>query len=138
MIIDATNLIVGRFATVAAKTALLGEEVHIINAEKAVFSGAKQKVLADWQRVDRMGIPAKGPFIKRRPSMFVKRCIRGMLPYKQAKGRDALARIKCYSAVPEELSGKEAVTFEKADASKLPNVKCVTVGEICKLLGGKQ
>ena len=138
MIIDATNLIVGRFGTVAAKAALMGEEVHIINVEKAVFSGPRLRVLAEWKRFDAMGIPAKGPFIKRRPGMFVKRVIRGMLPYKQAKGRDAFERIKCYSGVPEELSGKEAMTIEKADVSKLPTVQYVSVGEICKLLGGKQ
>ena len=138
MIIDATDLIVGRLGTIAAKTALMGEEVHIVNSEKAVFSGPRLRVLAQWKRIDAMGIPAKGPFVKRRPSMFLKRCIRGMVPYKQAKGRDALARIKCYLGVPEELAGKETITIEKANVSKLPMTRFVTVGEICKLLGGKQ
>ena len=138
MIIDATDLIVGRISTVAAKTALLGEEVHIINADKAMFSGPRLTVLAKWKRIDRMGIPSKGPFVKRRPSMFLKRCIRGMVPYKQAKGREAFDRIKCYTGVPEELSSKEAITIEEANISKLPSTRYVSVGEICKLLGGKQ
>ena len=41
MIIDATELIVGRFATVAAKKALLGERIDIINCEKAIITSGQ-------------------------------------------------------------------------------------------------
>jgi large subunit ribosomal protein L13 len=138
MIIDATNMIVGRIATVAAKSALLGEKVDVINCENAVVSGARARVLADNRRMRAMGTPSTGPYIKRKPSLYVKRIIRGMLPYKQPKGRDALERIKCHIGVPSELEGKETVKIEKADSKKLPIVKYVTVGEICKLIGGRE
>ncbi|MFH1328337.1 MAG: uL13 family ribosomal protein [Candidatus Bathyarchaeota archaeon] len=42
-IVDATNLIVGRLASSVTKRLLSGEKIVIINAEKAVFSGKKNK-----------------------------------------------------------------------------------------------
>ena len=45
MIIDATNLLVGRLATVVAKKALLGGKIDIVNAEKAIISGPKRLVI---------------------------------------------------------------------------------------------
>jgi len=45
MIIDATNLIAGRLATFVAKKALLGEEIEIVNSEKAVLTGKKSDLM---------------------------------------------------------------------------------------------
>ncbi len=138
MIIDATNQILGRISTHAAKSALLGKEVSIINCEKAVISGNKKKTLSDFEHKRAMGIQAKGPYHYRRPPMFVKRALRGMLPYKQPKGRDALSRIKCYSGVPAEFEGKEITKIAGADFKKLPLVKFTTVGNMCETMGVKQ
>jgi len=42
----------------------------------------------------------------------------------------------CYSGVPEEY--KEAhIIVEDAKVSKLPTLKYMSVGEVCKGLGGK-
>lgn len=138
MIINAENKIVGRLATVAAKKALLGEEVAVVNCEKAVFSGAKKKILLDYERKISMGVHTKGPFFHKIPYKIVRRVIRGMLPHRQPKGRDAFMRIKCYDNVPKEFQGKEMVDMEKASVSKLKNYKYVYVGELCRILrGGK-
>ncbi|MFH1071909.1 MAG: 50S ribosomal protein L13 [Nanoarchaeota archaeon] len=137
MIIDATNLILGRMATYAAKTALLGEEVIIVHAEKAYVSGDRRKVLTEYMRRKRQGTWAKGPFIHRSPDRFVRRTIRGMLPYKQPKGREAFKRIMCYIGLPEEFKDKELVSFKHCQVSKLPSNKYLSVLEICRHLGGK-
>ena len=137
MIIDATNLILGRFCTVAAKKALIGEEIHIVNCSKAVISGKKQIVLNKYKRIMRMGVPSKGPHLHRSSYRLVKRCIRGMLPYKQPRGRDALKRIKCYNNIPKVLKDKKIETIKNANVNKLPNFNFVKVGEISKLIGGK-
>ena len=39
MIINADNLVLGRMAAIAAKQALLGEDVRIVNCEKAIITG---------------------------------------------------------------------------------------------------
>ena len=134
MNIDANDLIVGRIATVAAKKALLGEEVNIVNCKEAVFSGKKKTVLARFQRFREMGTPTTGPFIHRNPKDIVKRTVRGMLSYKQPRGRKAFERIKCYNDVPEKLKDK-LETIEEAHVKKLPSRNYMKVKDISKVLG---
>lgn len=137
MIIDATNLILGRLATFAAKKALLGEKVDIINCEKAVITGDPKTTYARFKQKRDMGIPLKGPYPSRMPDRIVRRTIRGMLPRKKAKGRYAFSRVMCYIGVPEKLKDKKTETIKEADVSKVPSLKYTTVGEISKLLGAK-
>jgi large subunit ribosomal protein L13 len=137
MIIDANNLILGRMATFVAKQVLLGQDINIVNCEKAVVTGDRKKILTRYREKRQSKKPQKGPFILRRPERFVKRAIRGMLPYKQEKGRKAFERILCYSDVPEEFKDKKLETIEKANISKVPNLKYITIAEICKHIGGK-
>lgn len=137
-IIDAKDLIIGRMATVAAKSALLGEEVIILNCEKAVITGSKENVVAKFKRKRSMGTHAVGPFFPRSPDRMVKRIIRGMLPYKQPKGDVAFKRIKCYNGVPEAFNGKELITLTDANVSKMPNLKYMTIGAVAKILGNKE
>jgi len=137
MILDAKNLILGRLASVAAKKALLGETVDIINVEEAVITGDKKWILAHHiQKRDR-GIPLQGPYFERMPDKFVRKAIRGMLPYKKDKGKKAYGNIKCYIGVPTNLKEQKAETIAPANITKLPNVKFIKVNELCKLLGAK-
>lgn len=135
--INADGLILGRFAAFAAKQALLGNEVTILNAEKAVISGAPRKTIveAKYKKFVR-GVPRKGPYYSRLPDRYVRRVIRGMIPYKTPRGREAFKRVLCYVGAPEGVGG-EPVTVPGAAASKLPNLKRLTVGELCKEFGGK-
>ncbi len=134
IVIDATNLILGRFATFAAKQALLGQEVRIINAEKAIISGAKAKTIEDTKVRKNRGTPAKGPFIPKVADRFVRRSIRGMLPHRQTKGSEAYERILCYVGTPEEFKDVKPVELKQAEARKLPNLKFTTVSEVIKNL----
>jgi len=137
IIIDATNSIVGRLSTFVAKKSLLGETVNVINCEKAVIAGNKKYVFASMKRRTEMGIHTKGPFLPRMPDRFVRRIIRGMLPYKKPRGADAFKRIKCYVGVPESLSKQTPIKLDNANLDKLPYLKYVSVKEICKFLGAK-
>lgn len=138
MIIDAKDLVVGRMATVVAKKALLGEKISIVNSEKAVLSGDPKGVIAKFKtRYDR-GTPAKGPFIPRQSHMLLKRMIRGMLPYKKARGREAFENIKCYVGIPDEFAKEKLETIEGANVNKLPVIKFITIEKVSKTLGGKQ
>ena len=44
--------------------------------------------------------PARGPFHHRAPSKIFKRAVRGMLPYKTWRGREALHRVRAFEGVP--------------------------------------
>jgi len=138
MIIDATNLIVGRLATVAAKKALLGEKIEIVNCEKAVVTGKRDAVIKSYLQKIHRGVPSQGPYFPKFSDRIVRRVIRGMLPYKQEKGRKAYERIMCYLSVPENLKDQKAETIKEANVSKLPNLKYVTIGDIAKQIGAKR
>ena len=134
MIIDAKNLIAGRVGGYAAKKALLGEEVSIVNAELAVITGNKKNILGKYKAQDDRGEPFHGPFLPKLPDRFFRRIIRGMLPYKLGRGKDAFKRIKCYTGIPEEFKDKKMETIEKAHFKKIKKLKYLTIGELCKLL----
>ncbi len=136
MIINAENLIIGRFATVAAKKAIMGEKVTIINCEKGIITGNKYRIFSHYKQKRDRGT-FKGPFVLRLPDRFVKRTIRGMLPYKQPKGRAAYDNIKCFARVPEGQDIKAAVTIEDANIKKLSSQEYISVKELCKNLGAK-
>ena len=48
MIINANNLILGRLASFAAKQALLGEKIEIVNSEETVIIGSKKVIYAKY------------------------------------------------------------------------------------------
>jgi len=138
MIIDATNMITGRMASFVAKQALLGEKVDIVNCEKAIIVGSKEGVFHKyWYRARDMGGPVKGPFPSRMPDRLLRRIIRGMLPMDTARGRSAFKRVMCYIGTLDEFKGKTTTKVPQADASRLTTLKTVTIGEICKFIGGK-
>ncbi len=138
MIIDATNTIMGRLAAYAAKKALEGETVDIVNAEKAIITGKKNEILNHYLHKRGRGGPFHGPYIPRKSNMLLKRVIRGMLPHKKARGRDALKRIMCYNGIPEKLNEKKFHVLENANIKKLKTANYLTLNELSKYLGAKQ
>lgn len=138
IIIDAKGLIVGRFATYAAKHALLGEEVAVVNCEHAYITGTKKRIVDEYFRKRRMGTWATGPFYHRQPDRIVRRIIRGMLPYKQEKGRSAYKRIMCYLGVPHEFKNQKLQTIEDANINNVPNLRYIILQELSQLLGAKR
>lgn len=138
MIIDAKDLVLGRMGAYVAKQALLGEKIDIVNCERSVISGKRQQIFAHYEKLFRRGTHSTGPFYYRRPDMFVKRTIRGMLPYKRERGLKAYKNIKCYIGTPEKLSSGKAITIKEANADKLQEVKFISVKEICMHLGAKE
>ncbi len=138
-IYNADSMILGRLATFIAKDALMGEEVRVINCEKVLISGQKENTIArEKQRRLRKGYPLKAQTISRLPDRHVRRTVRGMLPWKFTRGREAYKRVLCYVGVPAELEGKPAIANPKISGDKLPMLKYISLGEVCKRLGAKQ
>ncbi len=134
MIIDAKNLILGRMATYAAKQALLLEEVNVINCDLAVVSGKKKVVIQKYKEKTERGDPHHGPFFPRNISGLVRRTIRGMLPFRQTRGREAYKRVKCFVGLPDEFKDKESEKLENASVKRITDTSFMTVGELCKCL----
>ncbi|MEA3559844.1 MAG: 50S ribosomal protein L13 [Candidatus Thermoplasmatota archaeon] len=134
-IIDATNLIIGRLSTHVAKRLLRDKELEIaiINAESAVISGKRKRVINEYKRKRELNHPRKGPYFPKFPDRILKRTIRGMLPYQQPKGREALKRVKVYLGIPNEFKGKKARTVEGAKNKDLESF--VQLKDVSKVLG---
>jgi large subunit ribosomal protein L13 len=134
VLVNAEGLIVGRMCSKIAKLLLNGNEVIILNAEKAVFSGKRKSKVAEAHLFLEVGAPERGPFHYRRPDRFLRKTVRGMLPFKQPKGKSAFKRLKVYMGVPAELKDKEMVTFTEASSVDLKGPH-FTLGELATDIG---
>ena len=135
MIIDAKDAILGRVSSYAAKQVLLGNKVDVINCEEAVVSGTKESILKNYiRRIDRKA-PTKGPYFYRRPDFFVRRTIRGMLPFKISRGREAFRNLRCHIGMPEKFKSEKAAKFEDVDSKRLKSADYIKVKVICKTVG---
>lgn len=129
--IDAEGAVRGRVASFAAKQALQGNEIFVLNSEKAVISGDPYMNIEDFKEHRRINTnkPEKGPFFSKDSEKIMKRCIRGMLPdYRVGRGREAWKRIKCYIGIPEEFSKEKLTKIE----TKAP-LKQMTIEKLSKL-----
>lgn len=130
VVIDATGAPVGRIASFAAKQALLGKDVKIVNCNGALVTGSKKTIIEEYRVMrQRGGSSLKGPFYPKSPERIMKRTIRGMMSYKQGRGRDAFSRVKCYNTTPAELEAVEKTTLARAIKSRT-----LTLAEIGKEL----
>ena len=136
-VIDAKGLVIGRLSTHVAKKLLSDKELEIaiINAEKAIVSGNRKMVLNRYIKKRDLNHPRKGPYFPKLPDRILKRTIRGMLPYQQPKGREALKRVKVYIGTPRDLEGKKTKTVESARNKGLESF--VELEEISRILGAK-
>ena len=135
IIIDGTNQILGRVAVYSAKKALLGEQIAIINCEKIILSGTRTFILSKFEERKERGHPYDGPFYPKSSDRIVRRTIRGMLPYKQERGKQAYKKIMCYIGVPKQFQGKTYQIVPGADASKLETNNFMELQEISAFLG---
>lgn len=134
--INAENGVLGRVAARAAKTALNGDEVFIVNAEKMVVSGSPAYLESRYKsRVDR-GESVHGPFFPKTVIGVVKRAVRGMIPYKSGRGRAAFKRVKVFEGVPEEFSGQKMQVPEKTRYD-FNSKNYLTIKQITQRIGGK-
>jgi len=101
-VIDTSNAPMGRAASLIAQRLLKGEKIIVVNSEKTIISGRKQEIKRRYKAKRDIGTSRKGPFAFRTPDRILKKTIRGMLPYQQAKGRKAYKNLKTYIGIPEE------------------------------------
>ncbi|QGA55103.1 50S ribosomal protein L13 [Sulfolobus sp. E5-1-F] len=137
VVINAEGQILGRMASNVVRLLKEGKKVVIVNGEKAVISGDKNRVIQSYKlllTVRTLFNPYRNGIRRpRSPINIVKRTIRGMLP-KSSKGRRMLKNVKVYIGVPKEFEGRQFIKFPDADVSRLKG-KYVTVEVVSKELG---
>ena len=134
-VVDANNMVVGRLASKIAKDLLNGEEIVVVNAEKAVIVGGKDYIVGKYTERRNIGSVRKGPHYPRMPDKILRRTVRGMLPMKKSKGKNAYKRLRVYMGVPKELEGKKVEVYEDAKNNKLKGY--ITLKDLSIQLGAK-
>ncbi len=133
--IDASEQVLGRLASVVAKRLLDGEEIVVVNAERALVTGDRAGIFREFKWRREVGSQRKGPYYPKRPDRILERAIRGMVPHKRPRGKTAMKRLKVYVAVPAEYKDKK---LEKLpEASHLTTESFVSLGEISRYLGAE-
>ncbi len=138
-VIDGTGHLLGRTASIVAKKLILGERVVILNGERLVISGDPDyqvNTFAAKLEIKTIHSPRHTPHHFRRPDMYVRRSVRGMLPHEKPKGRNALKKLTVYIGTPKEYAEKTPIALPEAAASKL-RTKSMTVGELMQHFGWK-
>ncbi|MBI1979051.1 MAG: 50S ribosomal protein L13 [Candidatus Aenigmarchaeota archaeon] len=136
-IYNAENQILGRMCTFIAKDLLKSEDVVVVNSEKAVLSGNPRWKKEHYQAKVKRGDPFKGPFFPRYPDDIFRRTVRGMLPWHQAKGRNAFKKLKVFIGMPEEYKNGQTEKIKGADASRLKTTY-TTLSDLSVSIGAKK
>lgn len=131
-VINAEGSVFGRLASMVAKELLGGAEIVIVNAEKSIVAGSRRNILQEYKAARTRGSKEKGPYFPKRPDLVLRRAIRGMLPYKAARGRDAMERLKIYIGVPEEYKSLKAEKIKEAEVAR---DRFMILGEVSKEIG---
>lgn len=136
VIIDADGCILGRLAAYAAKQALQGDDVVIVNSEKVFITGRRQNIFARYLEMRQKGkhMKMKGPLFPTLPEKIMKRTVRGMLKYSEGRGKIAFKKIKCYSGVPDSYMNIKGISICRKDEE----IKGITLQELSKFLRGGQ
>jgi len=117
IIIDGRGHLIGRLAATVAKTVLQGHSVVVVRCEGLNISGSfyrnKLKYL-DFLRKRCNINPSRGPFHFRAPSKIFTRIVRGMVPHKTERGKQALVRIRAFEGIPTPYDKKKRVVVPSA------------------------
>jgi large subunit ribosomal protein L13 len=135
VVINAEKHILGRTSTNVAKRILNGEDVIIVNAEKAIITGNRDMIFDNYTAKYKRGKQINGPFFPKRADLIVKRTIRGMIPFKSSHGREVYRHLTVFVGVPKDLVSAKMEQVEAA--TNLWTDKYVTVGEVAEHLGSR-
>jgi large subunit ribosomal protein L13 len=137
VVVDATNHIAGRLCSYVAKMLLKGDNVVVLNAEKAMLSGERYSTIRQWHEYLEIGSivnPIHGPFHARRPDTIITRMVRGMVPKRQPKGMSAMKRLRVYIGVPKNYEGVKGKEFQDAKIRK-PVSYYTSIHDLATLIG---
>ncbi len=131
VVIDARDCILGRVASQVAERAMDGERVAVVNAERTVITGRREDVMDTFETRRALGSD-RGPEYPKRPDRIMKRSIRGMVPHKTVRGREAFENIRVYVGNPYDEDGD---VLDGTSLDRLSNIKFVSLGDVSEALG---
>ncbi|WP_459195056.1 50S ribosomal protein L13 [Halosimplex sp. J119] len=134
VVVDARDCILGRVASQVAERAMDGERVAVVNAEAAVITGGEDDIMETFEKRREIGSD-RGPAYPKRPDGILKRSIRGMVPYKTTRGREAFENVRVYMGNPYDEDGE---VLEGTSLDRLSNIRFVSLGDVSEALGANK
>ncbi len=134
LVVDARDCILGRVASEVAARAMDGERVAVVNAERAVITGNEESTMAVYRKRAELGSDS-GPYYPKRPDGIMKRAVRGMVPYKTDRGREAFEHVRVYVGEPLD---EESEVIEGTSLDRLSNINFTSLGEVAEQLGANR
>jgi large subunit ribosomal protein L13 len=134
VVVDARDCIMGRVATQVAEAALDGQTVAVVNAERAVITGREEQITEKYKKRVDIGDDNQY-FYPKRPDGILKRAIRGMLPHKKQRGREAFENVRVYVGNPHDKDGE---VLPGTSLDRLSNIKFISLGDVSEELGANK
>nr|ACO11694.1 60S ribosomal protein L13A [Caligus rogercresseyi] len=142
VVIDGRGHLMGRLASIVAKFILNGNRVVVVRCEGINMSGNFYRNKLKYLKFLRLRCnvkPSRGPFHFRAPSKIFLRTVRGMVPHKSERGKEALKRLQTFEGVPPPYDKKKKMVIPSAlKVMRLkPGRKFCSVGRLSHDVGWK-
>merc|ERR1712165_647083 len=117
VVIDGRGHLMGRLCSIVAKNILTGNKVVIVRCEGINMSGNFYRNKLKYLKFLRLRCnvkPSRGPFHFRAPSKIFWRTVRGMVPHKSERGKEAMKRLQTFEGVPPPYDKKKKMVIPSA------------------------
>merc|ERR1712109_136089 len=117
VVIDGRGHLMGRLASIVAKFILSGNKVIVVRCEGINMSGNFYRNKLKYLKFLRLRCnvkPLRGPFHFRAPGKIFWRTVRGMIPHKSERGKDAMKRLQTFEGVPPPYDKKKRMVIPSA------------------------
>merc|ERR1711955_134445 len=117
VVIDGRGHLMGRLASIVAKNILNGNKVIVVRCEGINMSGNFYRNKLKYLKFLRLRCnvkPLRGPFHFRAPGKIFWRTVRGMIPHKSERGKDAMKRLQTFEGVPPPYDKKKRMVIPSA------------------------
>merc|ERR1711935_1029211 len=140
VIIDGKGHLMGRLASIVAKSLLRGQKVVVVRCEALNISGSlfRNKLkFHEFLRKANNTNPRRNFKHYRSPSRIFWRVLRGMTPHKEARGKAALQRLKVFEGVPYPYDQRKRMVVPQAlKVSRLrPGRNFCKLGDLASMVG---
>merc|ERR1712036_66926 len=115
--VDGRGHLMGRLSSIVAKLILTGNKVVVVRCEGINMSGNFYRNKLKYLKFSRLRCnvkPLRGPFHFRAPGKIFWRTVRGMIPHKTERGKDAMKRLQTFEGVPPPYDKKKRMVVPSA------------------------
>jgi len=103
VVVDCSNHMLGRLASVVAKEIMNGQKVVCVRTEEISVSGSlfrNKLIFAKFLQHRGSTKPSRGPLHYRSPARMLWRTVRGMMNHFKQRGQAAMGRLKVFEGIP--------------------------------------